>query len=554
MKRALLFFLTWAVLSSTAHAQYYFNRRETLNSYGCLTTGVVEHNGKFYTAGATLDSTGYIAGPPMQLVQGVNFDVFAQDGTHLHHAVYQRSPVTMSADSTRRLGVFHVPLRRLSDGTFLLVAESVDDSGVTRSALIKLDSMGALVMYKEIDNPAVCVQPVLSRRRFVTHDMVPDGQGGWLMASRATCAYGASDAETPFYLTKLDSNFDVVWHRLYGQGEYKLNLPTRILIESDGYLIVSSLEQITPPGAPFETRTRMTKVDTAGTVLWQWTSTDSLFTYALDVIRTADGGYLLAGAGGKIYYDPPFNGANRTRSRIEKLDSARNTQWFVHTDHAPGYGANAVLRLLPDGDVIVAGIGAYYFDPADTVFGDFGNDTARGTTFGALIRLNPITGAIRWQRRYQVPNDTMYVQVYDMQRTADGGFVMAGVSEDFDFPVEAPHQRAWLVKVDSNGCLDPNSPPCTETPVSIASTPQPKSHSGYAVYPNPATGAFTLSSPAPGEAAVYDAAGRVVLQVSVQAGGNLLALPLSAPPGVYAVRILPNDGSAPQTLRLIRRP
>lgn len=409
-------------------------------------------------------------------------------------------------------------------------------------------------MRREYERPAVgCVLTDSNLNFFVTRDLKPDGQGGWLMLSSIGCSATPTGYESNTLLSKLDSSFNPVWHHLYGGADGRSDYARKLLIEEDGYLLLCLDEETTfaDNQAP-SYHVQMYKVDTGGgNVMWEYTSADTIWKEASDIMRTADGGYLWCGNDGIKDIANPAYPQHRYRPRIEKLDSNRNTEWAIYTRGIRGGPApNMHFASLSDGDVAVAGVAGMYHEDE--------KDSSRGGHYATLARLDPITGAIRWQRRYRAPGDTdavngMDVQIYDLQATADGGFVMVGMANDMAWPQELPNCRSWIIKVDANGCLGPDDPQCKEAPAGGFFT-LVKSATAFSLHPNPtATGAFTLAAPAPALVAVHDAAGRAVLSQTVAAGTTVLQLPPSAPPGVYAVRILPTGGSPSQTLRLVLR-
>jgi hypothetical protein len=56
------------------------------------------------------------------------------------------------------------------------------------------------------------------------------------------------------------------------------------------------------------------------------------------------------------------------------------------------------------------------------------------------------------------------------------------------------------------------------------------------VYPNPNNGTFVISSPAEAELGIYDALGRMVMKVSLNAGNNHSCVLNAFSPGIYFVR------------------
>ncbi len=78
-----------------------------------------------------------------------------------------------------------------------------------------------------------------------------------------------------------------------------------------------------------------------------------------------------------------------------------------------------------------------------------GDQFIGGITRGMLLKCD-LNGALLWRRAYQT-NTQVDHYIYDLERTLDGGYIMAGTA--FDSLLVS--QDAWLVKVDSFGCLVP---------------------------------------------------------------------------------------------------
>ncbi len=72
--------LACAVLSGAAHAQHYFNKRETLNGFASVFTGLVEKEGRFYICGITIDSSNHVGGGTFNFCLGIKFAAFDSAG------------------------------------------------------------------------------------------------------------------------------------------------------------------------------------------------------------------------------------------------------------------------------------------------------------------------------------------------------------------------------------------------------------------------------------------------------------------------------------------
>lgn len=99
-------------------------------------------------------------------------------------------------------------------------------------------------------------------------------------------------------------------------------------------------------------------------------------------------------------------------------------------------------------------------------------------------------------------------------------------------------QQAWIVKVDSNGCIGPNDPQCSPTAVEQIALPV----ESIEIYPNPTTGVVKVSIGTAAQMSVTDLTGRVVIATSLQAGTQELSLN-NLPNGLYLYCIQTSTGS-----------
>jgi len=175
-------------------------------------------------------------------------------------------------------------------------------------------------------------------------------------------------------------------------------------------------------------------------IQWQKCFGGSYYEEAYSIIQTADSGYIAVGYNGSL--DGDLEGYERVNDFwIIKLDPTGNIQW------QKGYGSNYLDRAYKiirtsDGGYIV--IGWAGFTDGD-VIGTYGSDYW-------VIKLD-INGNIQWQKSYGGTEEDVG---YDIKQTADGGYILAGVSISNDGDVTGHHGLEsnldyWVVKIDSIG-------------------------------------------------------------------------------------------------------
>jgi len=168
--------------------------------------------------------------------------------------------------------------------------------------------------------------------------------------------------------------------------------------------------------------------------------------YAI-LAHSSDGNYYF---GGRLQIDE-YN----DYSQVGKLDGELNTIWCkVYGNYGPDCRVNN-LQLLPDGNVIVCGMGRSDF-----------------TMFGYILKIDPDGNEI-WYRKYaQTEGNWCFFQ--DVIQTTDGGYVLTGSL----YPEADLTQDIGGLKLVDVGCLVPGC----DTLVTVAEI---QTDFSFSVYPNP---------------------------------------------------------------------
>lgn len=217
-------------------------------------------------------------------------------------------------------------------------------------------------------------------------------------------------------LLKTDANGNEIWSRVYNPG---LNdIGRSIKQTSDGGYIITGMTEVTPQiFDPF-----LLKTDSLGNLQWlrQYNYGDD--DRAHTVWQTSDGGYIF---GGQTWL---MHGAfGNYDMYIVKTDINGNVQWskiFYREEN----GADVALGIqqLNDGGYIIGGF---------TQSSEWASYVIRTDNAGNALWSNIYPGS--WQS-----------ECYDIQATADGGFIMTGT--------ETSHETdgdLLLAKLDGNGNL-----------------------------------------------------------------------------------------------------
>lgn len=489
----LLYIALCCLWAAQSFSQSYFNVRNPLHSFSSGFTSVVPLHDNYYGIGFSWDSTNLIPGTVTAYpVWGIKFAKFGPDGSKLIDTFFQKPGVRPDITTWDAKAIL------LEDNTILVAAQNTDTNNKMYMGLYCFDTTGKLVWEREYEQPDYLD---INPNFWLMDDFKPTSDGNWLMLS----SIWSSTKKGDMLLTKLDKNFDLIWHQRYGDNMYEI--PGRIIETADGnYLIAGCRNNDFYAWVEYELigQVQFYKTDTAGNVLIGWrTDTSHLHSLVYDLIRTSDGGYLYVGSG-KGWQDSTNLISYHYNGWIEKLDSDFNSQWGRIIGLGDDSNPYRVYEKEND-DIHVFG------EMLDTpVVSDWHVD-------GYWLTLDGTTGSTLRTRKYHgIRSEWDRNTFYDARPTPDGGYVMAGFSNDLSSSVVLPNQRGWIVKVDSSGCLGPDDPQCQ--PAGVA---QPGwAEMQIALYPNPVNDVLTVALPQGIEAQIelVDMQGRVAMQQALQGG------------------------------------
>lgn len=512
--RKILLITLCCLCAAQAIAQSYFNVRSPLHSFASGFTSVVPLNGNYYGIGFCLDSTNLIPGTTTAYpVWGIKFAKFGPDGNKLIDTFFQKPGV--KPDIT----VWNAKAILISENAILTAARNIDTNHICHLALYCFDTTGYMIWEKEFERPDYSD---IDTAFWSIEDFRATSDGNWLMLSSIWSPTKKGD----MVVTKLDQNFEVIWHKRYGDNMYET--PGRVIETADGnYMVAGCRDNIFGPvNHKIVSQVQFYKTDTAGNLLGQWRSdTSHLHSFVRDLIQTSDGGYLYVGRG-EGWQDPDYLITYFYNGWIEKLDSEFNTQWA----RVIGFGDNSMPYRVyekENGDI--------------HVFGQMLDTPISETKFqrdGYWFTLNGATGnTLRSRKYYGIRSEYDWNVFYDARPTPDGGYVMVGFSNDQSSTVVLPNQRGWIVKVDSTGCLGPDDPQCQPTAIAQPGLELMQ----LAIYPNPVQDQLSVNLPK-GLAAmleIVDMQGRVALRQDLNGGMQQVNVQ-NLPSGNYLYRISEN--------------
>lgn len=327
--------------------------------------------------------------------------------------------------------------------------------------------------------------------------------------SQVVAAGWRQTSQSDAYVVKTDAAGNVIWENTYGGASTTEN-GISIATTPDGGFIIGGFKVL--PGNNYDMYA--VRIDQDGNQQWAKNYGTSWDDNAAFVVPNGTGGYVLAG-GRSLSSSGPM------RPVLYRLDEQGDLVWGQTYDDGSSRVFFALPLVMPEGGFVAAG-------------------TANGlaNVLGMLMRTDSL-GNMLWRRTFKT-NDVYNHYFYDLRRTLDGGFIMAGTA--FDSLLVS--QDAWLVKVDSFGCLVPGcqvfdglQEQITELSGSLIVSPNPAHERLRFELRLPEhitpTGAVLVT--------LIDATGRVITEQKASTAGDLLfgtiELPPSTPAGPYYLHL-----------------
>lgn len=315
------------------------------------------------------------------------------------------------------------------------------------------------------------------------------------------------------------------------------------------------------------------KVDLEGNEIWRKTwggeKTDRFY----QAVATADSG-MLVGYGTRSL---PVPNSTIQKAHVVKIDKDGNEQW--RQEIRPGISAvqsvSVRLNTLDKGFVIFCSdffsqsdASFYYLYRTDSllnVLWDFSFQLYDGSiiqevwqayenrdstiilcgqtdyaNYGWVTKFDK-QGHQLWEGRYSTYTlDTQFLDYYiaDIKQTTDGGWICTGAAQD-----TIGAQVAWLLKLDSNGCVENTCPQIIWDDVTYFS---PDVRSTVKVFPNPATNTLQvayehMASDINTMFSMYDVTGRKMLGQPLSNSNQLIDIS-QLPPGLYLWQVTDKTG------------
>jgi gliding motility-associated-like protein len=185
------------------------------------------------------------------------------------------------------------------------------------------------------------------------------------------------------------------------------------------------------------------KLSNSGAVQWQKTLGGIGSERGRGIQQTTDGGYIIVGF--TNYWDGDVSGYHVGNGNgyfdiwVVKLNSAGVLQWQKALGGSGNETATAIQQTT-DGGYIIPGI-------TNSIDGDV--TEYHGGRDAWIVKING-SGAIQWQKTLGGTFDDYFD---DIQKTADGGFILTGNTDSYDLEGDTNNSsyRAWTIKTNNAG-------------------------------------------------------------------------------------------------------
>ncbi|MDR4951478.1 T9SS type A sorting domain-containing protein [Chryseobacterium sp. ES2] len=274
------------------------------------------------------------------------------------------------------------------------------------------------------------------------HSIRETSDGGYILAGGSTSADGnltSNNGFEDYWIVKLDSTGDIEWQKSMGGSDR--DIAKDILQTSDeGYIIAGTSYSNDGDvlGNHGGADIWIIKTNSAGNVQWQKSLGSSSVEQVQSIQQTSDNGYIIGAATGNIADGDVTQIYGGSDYWIIKLDSYGNLQWQKSLGGTGFDTANSIQQTF-DGGYIVAGIyeRSIYPYPLNSDYG--------------IIKLAS-NGDVQWQKFF---GGNKSDGAKSIQQTADGGYIIAGLSNSNNGDVLGNHGNtdAWIIKTDNTGTL-----------------------------------------------------------------------------------------------------
>lgn len=314
-----------------------------------------------------------------------------------------------------------------------------------------------------------------------------------------TCNQIQSGKKCNNFLMKLDSNGNKQWHKIYKQSNTSFENPNSLIQMTDGTFYLFGQSTLNSIMKWF-----LVKTDSAGNLLWQKTYNEFPRQAGMSIMQI-NNMIILAGS-----YATNIDGTGTSKGCAMLIDTSGNKIWNKSFGGPKNCAIEDIVYLTSQ-SILLCGANANY------------NSSSNLQAW--VLAINIFNGDSLYQSIYN--SQTKQAEyIYKINKASDG-FVLSGFGVNPNDCVST--QDAWLLKVDSFGCITPG---CQLVGINNI----PFSREEIKIYPNPAN--YIIQFEHSGKILSYriaDYTGKLLM------AGNYLENGINVehlPSGTYVVQVL----------------
>lgn len=251
------------------------------------------------------------------------------------------------------------------------------------------------------------------------------------------------------WVLKLDSKGNILWKKNYGGSDD--DYASEVVVTADNnYVIAANTEsddQDVCNSYKEDPTYWILKINSSGKLIWDRCYGGSDIDRADDLIKTNDGGFLMAGQSYSSDEDVSIN-YGKSDFWLIKVDSTGQLEW-ENSYGGSGYERNPVIEKAPNDGYLLAGNISEYDSVTDHHISDYyGNEDI----WVAKLDKN---GNLFWSENY---GGSSIDGVETVEALSDGGFMIGGETSSEDYDVSNTYgdgtlsqQDSWLIRLDDSG-------------------------------------------------------------------------------------------------------
>lgn len=328
----------------------------------------------------------------------------------------------------------------------------------TRLYFIKTDTLGNILDSLLFDIP--------NGGKYDFKDSYVDTDSSFLLVGTIKQAF---NNHLDVLLTRIDTNFNVIWHQRYGDVEEDIG--QSLSKTSDGGYLIGGLHEL-PDG--INRNCSIIKTDTGGNLEWQkyYGKPDNNHDGGMITVLDNDEFLLVSRhwRDGEYYSD----------LLLTKFNSQGDSLWskLYQKANETEYPFAPPI-VLENGDLILP---ALFYDSLTT-------NSPNGGTIGWILKVDSL-GTTIWEKDLNFFKDSnslqfvSYNDYYDIRQSEDGGFVLSGTMNRINLIDQETF--VLLTKLDSNGCVISEC-------ANYSHIEENSTQSELVVYPNPSSSYINIS-------------------------------------------------------------